>query len=53
MVLVTTEGSLAYCSLLSVIETCRLRKINPWNYIANVVREARKGDLFPPIPAAC
>lgn len=48
----TTEGSLAYCSLLSVIETCRLRKINPWNYIAAVVREARKGNLFPPIPAA-
>lgn len=48
----TTEGSLAYCSLLSVIETCRLRKINPWNYIATVVREARKGNLFPPIPAA-
>jgi len=43
---------LAYCSLLSVIETCRLRKINPWNYIATVVREARKGNLFPPIPSA-
>ncbi len=30
----TSEGSLAYSSLLSVIETCRLRDINPWTYIA-------------------
>ena len=30
----TSEGSLAYSSLLSVIVTCRLRDINPWTYIA-------------------
>ncbi len=48
----TSEGSLVYCSLLSVIKTCRLRKINPSSYIATVVRAARKGNLFPPIPAA-
>jgi IS1 family transposase len=30
----TREGTLAYSSLLSVIETCRLRDINPWDYIA-------------------
>lgn len=48
----TTEGSLAYCSLLSVIETCRLRKVDPWNYIAQVISLARKGILPSPIPAA-
>ncbi len=30
----TDEGSLAYISLLSVIETCRLRNIDPWSYLA-------------------
>ena len=39
----TREGSLAYSSLLSVIETCRLRQINPWTYIAEVIAWARKG----------
>jgi len=48
----TTVGSLAYCSVLSVIETCRLRKLNPWNYIAGVLAQARKGILPLPIPAA-
>lgn len=48
----TCEGSLAYCSLLSVIETCRLRKIDPWSYIAAVLAQARKGILPPAIPAA-
>lgn len=48
----TCEGSLAYCSLLSVIETCRLRKIDPWSYIAAVLAQARQGILPPTIPAA-
>lgn len=48
----TSEGSLAYCSLLSVIETCRLRKIDPWSFIAAVLAQARKGILPPAIPAA-
>ncbi len=48
----TSEGSLAYCSVLSVIETCRLRKIDPWSYIAKVLTQARKGISYPPIPAA-
>jgi len=47
----STEGSLAYCSLLSVIETCRLRKVNPWSFIAQVVTLARKGFLHPPLLA--
>ncbi len=48
----TREGSLAYSSLLSVIETCRLRQVNPWTYIANVIALARKGITPPTFPAA-
>ena len=48
----STEGSLAYCSILSVIETCRLRKIDPWDYIAMVLTQARRGIKHPPIPVA-
>ncbi len=44
----TTEGSIAYSCLLSVIETCRLRQVNPWNYISSVIKLARKG-LSPPL----
>jgi hypothetical protein len=48
MVLVQLKGSLAFSSLLSVIETCRLRKVDPWTYIA----QGRKGIYPTPIPAA-
>ncbi len=48
----TREGSLAYSSLLSVIETCRLRQVNPWTYIANVIALARKGINPPTFPVA-
>ena len=48
----TSEGSLAYSSLLSVIETCRLRKVDPWAYIAQVISLGRKGILPPSIPVA-
>lgn len=48
----TSEGSLAYCSVLSVIETCRLRKVDPWSYIAQVLTQARRGIKHPPIPVA-
>ena len=48
----TSEGSLAYSSLLSVIETCRLRQVNPWTYIAEVIGLARKGMSPPTFPAA-
>lgn len=44
----TSEGSLAYSSLLSVIETCRLRQVNPWEYISSVIKLARQG-LSPPL----
>jgi len=47
----TDEGSRAFASMLSVVETCRLRGVDPWEYIANVVAHARKGGIVstPPI----
>jgi transposase len=48
----SSEGSLAYCSILSVIETCRLRKVDPWGYIAILLTKARRGIKHPPIPVA-
>lgn len=48
----TTEGSLAYCSMLSIVETCRLRKVDPWSYLAQVLTQARRGIKHPPIPVA-
>ena len=44
----TNEGSIAYSCLLSVIETCRLRQVNPWKYISSVIKLARQG-LSPPL----
>ena len=44
----THEGSIANSCLLSVIETCRLRQVNPWEYISSVIKLARKG-LSPPL----
>ncbi len=43
----SSEGSIAKACLLSVIETCRLRQINPGKYISSVIKLARKG-LSPP-----
>jgi transposase len=47
----TTEGSMAYAALLSVIETCRLRNQDPWQYIAQTIALGRKGIAPSPIPA--
>ncbi len=47
----TSEVSQAYSSLLSVIETCRLRQVNPWTYIAEVITLGRKGMTPPSVPA--
>ncbi len=44
------EQNSSNSSLLSVIETCRLRSINPWRYICEVIARARKGLSPPPIP---
>jgi hypothetical protein len=46
----TTEGSMAYAALLSVIETCRLRNQDPWQYIAETLSLGRKGIAPSPIP---
>jgi IS1 family transposase len=46
----TSEGSNAYTALLSVIETCRLRGINPWTFLAEVISLRRKGLDAPLIP---
>ncbi len=48
----SSEGSLAYCSILSVVETCRLRKVDPWSYIAILLTKARRGIKHPPIPVS-
>jgi len=45
----TTEGSRALTAQLSVIETCRLRGVDPWNYIATAIAQGRKGLAPPPI----
>ena len=46
----TTEGSMAYAALLSVIETCRLRNQDPWQYIDQTLALGRKGLAPSPIP---
>jgi len=43
----TNEGSTSYAATISIIETCRLRNIDPWNYIATVLAQARKGIVAP------
>jgi hypothetical protein len=47
----TQEGSAAYAASLSVIETCRRRRIDPWPYIASVLARARNGIRHIPLPA--
>ena len=49
----STEGSLAYAALLSVIETCRLRSLNPWTFIAQVIANRRQGLDAPRLPTRC
>ena len=44
------EGSVALATLASVIETCRLRQVSPWKYIACVISERRKNNSAPPLP---
>ena len=46
----TSEGSRAYAALLSVIETCRLRKQDPWEYISQTISLGRKGIAPKSIP---
>jgi hypothetical protein len=46
------QGSRAFTLLASVIETCRQRGHSPWLYIAETVRERRRGNPVPILPAA-
>lgn len=45
--LVLTKIVLQIGCLLSVIETCRLRQINPWKYLSCVIQLARQGLILP------
>lgn len=47
----TEEGSAAYAASLSLIETCRRRRVDPWSYIADVLARARQGLEHNPLPA--
>jgi len=46
----TKEGSNAFALLASVIETCRLRNVSPWPYLAEVIAARRKNQPAPPLP---
>jgi len=45
------QGSRAFTLLASVIETCRQRGHSPWLYIAETLRERRRGNPVPVLPA--
>ena len=46
----TKQGSLAFALTISVIETCRKRGVSPWPYLAEVIRQRRKGHSAPALP---
>ncbi|MCG6942835.1 MAG: transposase, partial [Thiohalocapsa sp.] len=46
----TPQGTRAFALLASVIETCRKRGASPWTYIADVVRQRRRGLPALPLP---
>ena len=46
----TSQGSRSFSLLASVIETCRKRHISPWPYLAEVLRQRRKGEPAPILP---
>lgn len=46
----TPEGSRAYAALLSVIETCHRRSVDPWAYITQTIALGRKGTAPVAIP---
>ena len=48
----TPEGTAAFTSIASVIDTCYKRNVSPWKYIAEVIRLRRKGLAVPPLPVA-
>ncbi len=46
----TEQGSRAFALTISVIETCRKRGVSPWPYLAEVIRQRRKGQSAPALP---
>ena len=46
----TEEGSAAYAATLSVVETCRRRRVDPWSYIADTLARARTDLHHLPVP---
>jgi len=46
----TEQGSRAFALTISVIETCRKRGVLPWPYLADVIRQRRKGLPAPALP---
>ena len=46
----TPQGTRVFALLASVIETCRKRQVSPWPYLAEVLRQRRKGLPAPPLP---
>ena len=47
----TDEGSRAYAAILSVVETCRRRKLDPWALVTEAVANARRGVQTSMLPA--
>jgi hypothetical protein len=48
----TEAGTRALGILASVIDTCRLRHINPWHFLADALRARRNGAQVLTLPAA-
>lgn len=51
----TAQGSRVIALLASVIDTARLRQLNPWDFIARTVADRRKNQpapLLPPMPVS-
>jgi len=46
----TDQGSRVFALLASVIETCRKRKVSPWPYLTEVLRQRRQDLPAPPLP---
>jgi transposase len=46
----TAQGTRAFELLASIIETCRKRDASPWEDLAEVVRQRRRGLPAPPLP---
>ena len=46
----TPEGSRTLGILASVIETCRVRGVLPWPYLASIIAVRRRGGIVPPLP---